>query len=70
MPDGNLDDAVEDAALVAPSLMLNEGQGSYVDVSDGSEFDSPAVGSQLAIQFDGGTTYDDFSLLRGLEVSI
>ena len=65
LPDGNLDDAVEDAALVAPSLMLNEGQGLYVDVSDGSEFDSPAVGSQLAIQFDGGTTYDDFFTAAG-----
>ncbi|MFC1758120.1 LamG-like jellyroll fold domain-containing protein [Planctomycetota bacterium] len=60
LPGGSLDDAVEDAALIAPSLELTEGQGLYVDVSDGSAFDSPAVGSQLAIQFDGGTFYDDF----------
>ena len=38
---------------------MNEGQGLYVDVSDGSEFDSPAIGSQLAIRFDGETFYDD-----------
>ena len=53
------------AALVNPSLMLIEGQGLYVDVSDGSEFDSPAIGSQLAIQFDGETRYDDFETGAG-----
>ena len=60
LPEGNLDEIVEDVALVNPSLELSEGQGLYVDVSDGSEFDSPAIGSQLAIQFDGETRYDDF----------
>lgn len=60
LPEGSLDDAVEDAALVNPSLELIEGKGLYVGVSDGSEFDSPAIGSQLAIQFDGETRYDDF----------
>ena len=60
LPSGNLDDVVEDVALVAPSLSAIEGQGLYVDVSDGSAFDSPAIGSQLAIQFDGDTRFDDF----------
>ena len=59
LPNGSLDDVVVDAALVNPSLELTEGQGTYVDVSDGSAFDSPAIGSQLAIQFDGDTRYDD-----------
>ena len=60
LPAGSLDDSVEDAALVNPSLELIEGNGLYVSVSDGSEFDSPAIGSQLAIQLDGKTRYDDF----------
>ncbi|MCA9169650.1 MAG: PEP-CTERM sorting domain-containing protein [Planctomycetales bacterium] len=60
LPAGSLPDVVADVALVDPSLELNEGQGVYVDVSDGSQFDSPAIGSRLAIQFDGKTRYDDF----------
>lgn len=59
LPGGSLRDVVPDAALTAPSLMLGAGQGRYVDVSNGSALDSPAVGSKLAIQFDGATTYDD-----------
>lgn len=59
LPGGPLDEIVEDVALVNPSLELNGGQGRYVDVSNGSAFDSPAIGSQLAIQFDGETLYDD-----------
>lgn len=65
LPGGGLDDIVEDVALVNPSLELSDGQGVYVDVSDGSAFDSPAIGSQLAIQFDGETRYDDFFTAAG-----
>ena len=59
LPAGILDESVEIAALVAPSLELTEGQGRFIDVSDGSALDSPAIGSLLAIQFDGSTRYDD-----------
>lgn len=65
LPGGSLSAAVEDFALVAPSLMLTDGQGVFADVSDGSEFDSPAIGSKLAIQFDGETFYDDFLTAAG-----
>ncbi|MCA9216949.1 MAG: PEP-CTERM sorting domain-containing protein [Planctomycetales bacterium] len=65
LPAGGLDEVVEDAALVAPSLELTDGQGLYADVSDGSAFDSPAIGSKLAIQFDGKTRYDDFLTASG-----
>ncbi len=65
LPDGILADVVEEVALVAPSLELTEGQGLYVDVSNGSELDSPAFGSKLAIQFDGETRYDDFLTAAG-----
>ena len=65
LPAGTLDEAVDIAALAAPSLGLTEGQGRFVDVSDGSAFDSPAIGSQLAIQLDGSTRYDDFLSASG-----
>jgi hypothetical protein len=59
LPGGGLVDAVLGAALVAPELEPRQGMATYVDVSNGSALDSPAVGSRLALSFDGQTFYDD-----------
>lgn len=59
LPSGNLVDSLTDVALIAPALEPRQGVANYVDVSNGSAMDSPAVGSQLALGFDGSAFYDD-----------
>ena len=61
LPGGNLVDSVFDAALEAPALQPVQGQdmATYEDVSNGSLFDSPGVGSRLALRFDGNSFYND-----------
>lgn len=59
LPSGNLVESVFDAALEAPALEPTQDRATYVDVSNGSTLDSPAVGSRLALQFDGSSFYND-----------
>ena len=61
LPAGSLSTSVLDSALEAPALEAVEGQATYEDVSAGSAFASPAVGSQLALRFDGDGFFDDFN---------
>ncbi len=59
LPPGILVESVLETALEATDLELVEGGASLVDVSNGSLFDSPAVDSNLALRFNGDTSYND-----------
>ncbi len=73
LPAGNLVESVTNAALAATALEPRQGVATYADVSNGSVMDSPAVGSQLALSFDGNAFLDDGDTgpgSRGVYVSI
>jgi len=59
LPAGGVEDGISEFGLAAPELFAIEGEATFADVSDGSEFDSPALGSSLALRFDGDAFYDD-----------
>lgn len=65
LPDGGLSVSVLESALEAPALEAVEGLGTYEDVSDGTAFDSPAIGSQLALRFDGDGYFNDENTAGG-----
>lgn len=65
LPAGNLQDSVSSVALTAPAMQAVLGTASYANVANGSPLDSPAIGSQLALQFNGNAYFDDFNTAPG-----
>jgi Concanavalin A-like lectin/glucanases superfamily len=59
LPGGPLQDAVAMSGLTTPELAASFGSATYANVANGSALDSPAVGSRLALRFDGTALFDD-----------
>lgn len=59
LPGANVQESVTNTALTATALEARQGMATYIDVSDGSSLDSPAIGSEVALSFVGNAYYDD-----------
>lgn len=65
LPGGPLQASVASVGLTSPALTAAVGNATYANVQNGSALDSPAVGSQLALRFDGSGYFDDLGSAPG-----